>query len=154
MRSEQTPDDGVLRVFVAHPKSTYGTGWEADCMASISAQLPKAVLFNPGEIFDSSKQWRSGYRRLLASCQLVVVFADQHGWIGLGTFTEIGVASAAGLEIRYLDPKSQELCDRAVIREPPWRTMPRTPPAVVKMLREFARLRPIGSDAMGRDAHG
>ena len=135
-------------VYVAHPQSTYGTKWEADCLQAVVNALPDAELVNPAGLFESNEDWRRKGPIVLANVDKVVVFTDARGWIGLGVVTEIVLATALGKPVLFLYPRYGVLCTRARIREPHDRPFPRTPQAVTRMFRRFARLHPDLMSAM------
>ena len=92
-----------IRVYVAHPKVTYGSAWETTCLAAIATALPDAELMNPVDLFESNEHWRRKNLIVLGEADLIVVFGDEKGWIGMGTFSEIGAAAAMGKTVLYLD---------------------------------------------------
>ena len=129
-------------VYVAHPQSTYGTSWEADCLDAIANALPDADLVNPRDLFESNDDWKRRSPIVIADVDMVVVFTDARSWVGLGVMTEMALAVAHGKPVLFLYPLYGVLCTKAGIREPHDRPFPTTPQATTLMFRRFARLHP------------
>lgn len=129
-------------VYVAHPQSTYGTSWEAECLQAIANALPDAELVNPRDLFESNDEWKRRGPIVIADVDMVVVFADACSWVGLGVMTEMALAVAHGRPVLFLSLRNGVLCTNAGIREPHDRPFPTTPQATMLMFRRYARLHP------------
>lgn len=81
-------------VYVAHPQSTYGTSWEADCLQAIANAFPDAELVNPRDLFESNDDRKRRGPIVIADVDMVVVFTDARSWVGLGVLTEMALAVA------------------------------------------------------------
>jgi len=96
---------GVVRVYAAHPVTSYGSAWAGDALDRLRAALPGCEVVDPETTgWDTNTEWLAGWPALLAGLDALAVFAAEDATIGAGCLHEIAGAIAAGLPVAVLDP--------------------------------------------------
>jgi hypothetical protein len=92
-----------LNVYAAHPLTSYGAEHEKRQLEALRKHFPGADILNPTAMFSSDDEWLEGWRDVLDELDVLVVFADEDGYIGAGCLLEVTDAVACGVPIVALD---------------------------------------------------
>jgi hypothetical protein len=99
---------GLVKLYVAHPMTSYGTGHEARMLAVLTACFPEAEVVNPSaQCWQTDDDWLEDWGTLLPSLDLLVVFAGPDGTIGAGCLREVADALARCIPVLALDNDGQ-----------------------------------------------
>jgi hypothetical protein len=93
----------AIRIYVAHPITTYGTEWAAACLDRLSRLLPDVELIDPERKSWSTRSWLYEWPWVLGGSSAVVVFGDGAGTVGTGCLHEIADALFLGLPVWAFD---------------------------------------------------
>jgi hypothetical protein len=88
-----------IRVYVAHPMTTYGTDWAAECIDRLGRLLPNVELIDPERKSWSAESWLKEWPYVLGGISALVVFADLDGTVGTGCLHEVNDALFLGLPV-------------------------------------------------------
>lgn len=97
-----------MKLYAAHPMTSYGTGHEAHMLAHLVANFPEAEVVNPSARgWVSDAEWLAAWEALLGDLDLLVVFAAPDGTIGAGCLREVADALARCIPVLALDNDGQ-----------------------------------------------
>lgn len=92
-----------MRLYCARPMTCYGTDLDARQLARVAEAFPDAEVLDPASMFDTNEQWLAAWPEVLASLDLLVLWADEDGFVGAGVFREVVDAMAARVPVVALD---------------------------------------------------
>jgi len=104
-----------MRIYFGHPKNTYWTRYELNCLKKIKELYHECEIINPRDIDileedNNSKgyamfmrQMQKYYFPVIETCDLVIVAKTRSGKISPGVQKEIGFAKLNNISIEYLD---------------------------------------------------
>lgn len=92
-----------MRVYCARPMTAYGTDLDARQLARVADAFPDAEVLDPAVMFHTNEEWLSAWPEVLASLDLVVLWADEAGLIGAGVLKELTDAIASRVPVVALD---------------------------------------------------
>ena len=92
-----------MRIYCARPMTAYRTDLDRRQLARVAEHFPGAVVADPALMFESNEQWLSAWPEVLASLDLLVVWADADGFVGAGVLREVVDAIAARVPVVALD---------------------------------------------------
>jgi len=75
-------------VYVARPKSTYGTARDAQMLALVRSQFSCAEVLDPAALFLSHEAWMTGWETLVRYLDAFVLFTAPDGTVGEGCHKE------------------------------------------------------------------
>jgi hypothetical protein len=105
-----------MKVYAAHPITSYGTEHEARMLAHLTAYFPEAEIVNPSaQSWQTDDDWLADWGALLPSLDLLVVFAAPDGTIGAGCLREVADALARCVPVLVLDRRGH-LCGFGGVR--------------------------------------
>lgn len=109
-----------MKIYFGHPKGTYNTEYELNCLEKIKELYPGCEIINPRDIdieeedknpkgyADFMKQMEKYYFPAIDDCDIVMVAKTKSGKISPGVQKEIPYASGKGKKIEYLDVQFPE----------------------------------------------
>jgi hypothetical protein len=97
-----TPDKINGQLYLASPKQTYATKRYDRKLASVTRLFPHASVVPARGLFASDRRWRVEWPRYAQAVSALVAFADEEGWIGWGTYQEIGALLVRGAPVWFL----------------------------------------------------
>ncbi len=84
------------KIYFAHPKSTYGTDVESNCIKIIESYFKVCDIINPATLQDDFKSYKiknSNYRQyfkdLISSCNILVLLPFRDNRVGFGIIYEV-----------------------------------------------------------------
>ena len=92
-----------MRVYAARPMTCYGTDLDRRQFARVADAFPDAEVLDPASMFDTNEQWLAAWPEVLASLDLLVLWADEDGFVGAGVLKELVDAIAARVPVVALD---------------------------------------------------
>ena len=92
-----------MRLYCARPMVAYGTNRDARQLARVAEAFPDAEVLDPAVMFTTNEQWLAAWPEVLASLDLLVLWADEAGFIGTGVLREVVDAIAARVPVVALD---------------------------------------------------
>lgn len=105
-----------MKLYAAHPMTSYGTEYEACMLAHLAACLPEAEIVNPSaQCWQTDADWLASWEALLPGLDLLVVFAGLDGTIGAGCLREVADALARCIPVLVLDRRGH-LCGFGGVR--------------------------------------
>jgi hypothetical protein len=90
------------QVYLAAPKSEYGSPRYARLVALARKHFPDAELIEARTAFADTADWRASWPDILASLSALVFLTTEMGWIGRGVWAEIREARHLGLPVYHL----------------------------------------------------
>ncbi len=90
------------RIYVATPKTLYGTGRLHRAVRALRARFPDAFLLLPAQLFQSRDDWLARFPRVLETLTRLVFLTDVDGFIGRGVASECCAALQAGKPVDFL----------------------------------------------------
>lgn len=105
--------DFNCKIYFAHPKSTYGTNIELDCIKLIIDSFKSCDIVNPADYQDKFKAFKSQnsnymlfFKNLISSCDKLVFLPFDDGMVGFGIIYEIDFINPSQIyEINLKDRK-------------------------------------------------
>ena len=96
-----------MRLYAAHPLTSYGTAYEARQLTCLREHFPGADVLDPAAMFSSNGDWLAKWPEVLGTLDALAVFADHGGHIGAGVLRELSDAIGAGLPVLALGQDGQ-----------------------------------------------
>ena len=96
-----------MKLYAAHPLTSYGTPYEARQLEALREHFPGADVLDPAAMFSSNEDWLAKWPEVLATLDALVLFADQAGHVGAGVLRELSDAIGAGLPVLVLGQDGQ-----------------------------------------------
>ncbi len=96
---------GPLTLYAAHPMTAYGTAGEARALRRLAALFPAFDVADPSTMFSDGASWHDLWPGVLDQVDLLAIFADREGCVGVGCLKEIADAIAAYLPVVALGPR-------------------------------------------------
>lgn len=113
--SPENMDVRKFRIYFGHPKNTYWTIYELNCLKKIKELYPEYEIINPRDIDiveeDNNPkgyatfmiQMQKYYFPAIETCNLMMVAKTRRGKISPGVQKEIGFARIKNIPVEYLD---------------------------------------------------
>ena len=96
-----------MRLYAARPMTCYSTDLDRRQLARVADAFPDAEVLDPASMFDTNEQWLAAWPEVLASLDLLVLWADEAGFIGAGVLKELTDAIAARVPVAALDREAK-----------------------------------------------
>lgn len=90
------------QVYLAAPKSEYGSPRYARLVALTRKHFPDAEVIEARTAFSDTADWRASWPDILATLSALVFLTTETGWIGRGVWAEIREARDCCLPIYHL----------------------------------------------------
>ena len=95
-----------MRVYAAHPMTSYHSAHGAEQLAGIAKALPGVEIVDPEQsTWATNADWLRDWPAILGSLAGLVVFADTLGTVGVGCLHEVTDAVMAGVPVAGWHPK-------------------------------------------------
>ncbi len=102
-RRREAPALGMgEEVYLAAPKSEYGSPRYARLVALTRKHFPDAEVIEARTAFSDTADWRASWPDILATLSALVFLTTETGWIGRGVWAELREARDCGLPIYHL----------------------------------------------------
>lgn len=114
-KSLETMDVQIFRIYLAHPKPTYNTLYELNCIEKIKELHPGCEIVNPRDIpieekdknpknyAEFMRQMNKYYFPAIETCSLMMVAKTGSGKISPGVQKEIPYGQSKNILVEYLD---------------------------------------------------
>lgn len=95
------------QVYLAAPKSEYGSPRYARLVALTRKHFPDAEVIEARTAFSDTADWRASWPDILATLSALVFLTTETGWIGRGVWAEIREARDLGLPVYHLTDRGR-----------------------------------------------
>ena len=96
-----------MRLYCARPLTAYGTDLDRRQLARVAEHFPEAEVLDPAAMFASNAGWLAAWPELVGTLDLIVLWADEDGFIGAGCLREVTDAMVASVPVVTLDWKGR-----------------------------------------------
>ena len=96
-----------MRLYVARPLTAYGTDLDRRQLARVAEHFPEAEVLDPAAMFTSNAGWLAVWPEMVGTLDLIVLWADEDGFIGAGCLREVIDAMVASVPVVALDWKGR-----------------------------------------------
>ena len=96
-----------MRLYCARPLVAYRTDLDRRQLARVAELFPEAEVLDPAAMFTSNAGWLAVWPEIVGTLDLIVLWADEDGFIGAGCLREVTDAMVASVPVVALDWKGR-----------------------------------------------
>ena len=96
-----------MNVYAARPLTSYGAAHDARQLDALTRHFPGSEVLDLAAMFTSNAGWLAAWPELVRTLDLLVLWADEEGFVGAGCLREVTDAIVARVPVVALDPRGK-----------------------------------------------